>query len=183
MKPAGCPSSKTLNMKTLEPGHTTHCSPKRPRRVPAPAAWLAGLLLTAGHAGAQSLALDWHSIDGGGGTSSGGNFAVSGTIGQADASAAPMTGGVFSLAGGFWSVFAVQRADGPLLLLEIRLTSPTTAVLSWPSPSPGFVLEQNSDLNAANWTPVPGTVSDNGTTRFVTVPVSGSRRFFRLAKP
>ena len=42
-------------------------------------------------------AIDWHTIDGGGGTSTGGpmigvNYSVSGTIGQADAGG-PMTGG------------------------------------------------------------------------------------------
>lgn len=49
--------------------------------------------------------LSWHTIDGGGGTSTGGDFEVSGTIGQPDAGA--MTGGdpgrEFTLAGGFWA--------------------------------------------------------------------------------
>lgn len=44
--------------------------------------------------------LDWHTIDGGGGTSSGGAFALSGTIGQPDAGM--MSGGSFTLVGGFW---------------------------------------------------------------------------------
>lgn len=48
--------------------------------------------------------LSWHTIDGGGATAcTGGNFALGGTIGQPDAQTAPvMTGGSFSLAGGFW---------------------------------------------------------------------------------
>jgi hypothetical protein len=45
--------------------------------------------------------LTWHTIDGGGGTSVGGAFELSGTIGQPDA--ATMSGGGFTLAGGFWS--------------------------------------------------------------------------------
>ncbi len=49
--------------------------------------------------------VDWSSIDGGGGTSSGGGFEVSGTIGQPDASAAEaLSGGDFTLTGGFWPV-------------------------------------------------------------------------------
>jgi len=44
--------------------------------------------------------IDWFAIDGGGGTSTGGVFAVSGTIGQPDAG--EMSGGNYSLAGGFW---------------------------------------------------------------------------------
>ena len=60
-----------------------------------------GLILAAG-ASAQSLEISSYTIDGGGGTSAGGVYSLSGTIGQPDAGG-PMTGGVFELAGGFWS--------------------------------------------------------------------------------
>ncbi len=47
--------------------------------------------------------IPWSTIDGGGSiNSTGGSFALSGTIGQPDAGAA-MTGGSFSLTGGFWA--------------------------------------------------------------------------------
>ena len=60
-------------------------------------------VLSAGSAAvAQPFAINWYTIDGGGGTSTGGTFTLSGTIGQPDASATPMTGGTFSLSGGFW---------------------------------------------------------------------------------
>jgi hypothetical protein len=45
--------------------------------------------------------LDWYTIDGGGGTSSGGDYSLSGTIGQPDAGG--MSGGDYDLSGGFWS--------------------------------------------------------------------------------
>jgi hypothetical protein len=45
--------------------------------------------------------LTWHTIDGGGGTSTGGGYALSGTIGQPDAGV--MSGGDFVLTGGFWT--------------------------------------------------------------------------------
>ena len=45
--------------------------------------------------------IDWYTIDGGGGTSNGGNYVLSGTIGQADA--AESQGSSFIVAGGFWS--------------------------------------------------------------------------------
>lgn len=50
--------------------------------------------------------LSWHTIDGGGGASSGGPYSISGTVGQADANsaAAPMSGGSFEIVGGFWTV-------------------------------------------------------------------------------
>lgn len=42
-------------------------------------------------------------IDGGGGTSAGGEFSLTGTIGQPDANAQSSGGGEFLLAGGFWA--------------------------------------------------------------------------------
>ena len=42
-------------------------------------------------------------IDNGGGTSSGGDFSLTGTIGQHDASTQISNGGDFSLANGFWA--------------------------------------------------------------------------------
>lgn len=61
---------------------------------------LASLLGTAATS-AQPFAIDWYTIDGGGGTSTGGSFTLSGTIGQPDAGPT-MTGGNFALTGGFW---------------------------------------------------------------------------------
>jgi hypothetical protein len=49
---------------------------------------------------------DWYSVDAGGWMwSTGGDFALGGTIGQPDAGsfAAPLTGGDFELVGGFWA--------------------------------------------------------------------------------
>ncbi len=52
--------------------------------------------------------LTWHTIDGGGAMrSTGGDFELSGTIGQPDAGA--MSGGNFTLTGGFW--FEVVPSD------------------------------------------------------------------------
>jgi hypothetical protein len=45
--------------------------------------------------------IPWHTIDGGGGTSSGGTFVIRGTIGQHDAGKS--AGGNFVISGGFWS--------------------------------------------------------------------------------
>jgi len=131
-------------------------------------------------ASAQNFAIDWFSIDGGGGTSAGGNFSLSGTIGQPDAGVT-MTNGGFSLTGGFWSLFAVQTPDAPRLTIQ-RIAASSVRVV-WPSPSTGFVLQQNSDFNTTNWVNAPQAVSDSGTNRFITVNQSDSRRFYRLFKP
>jgi hypothetical protein len=146
--------------------------------------WLAilGVLaLSFSAAHAQNFSIDWHTIDGGGGTSSGGGFSLSGTIGQPEANAQPMTGGAFSLTGGFWSLFAVQTPNAPLLTI-LRLSA-NSARVSWPSPSTGFRLQENTDLNSTNWVNAPQAVSDTGTNRFVTVNPAVGRRFYRLFKP
>ncbi len=57
--------------------------------------------LSFGTALAQDFGLDWWTIDGGGAT--GGCFALGGTIGQLDANTVVMTGGVYTLTGGFWA--------------------------------------------------------------------------------
>lgn len=62
---------------------------------------LAGTLVIADGQDGVAYDLAWHTIDGGGGTSAGGAFALSGTIGQPDAGV-PLTGGAFTLEGGFW---------------------------------------------------------------------------------
>ncbi|MCG3128469.1 MAG: hypothetical protein CHACPFDD_03358 [Phycisphaerae bacterium] len=69
------------------------------------AAAIAALITTVSTASSQTYDINWYTIDGGGGTSSGGTFVLSGTIGQPDANspAAPMTGGTFELVGGFWN--------------------------------------------------------------------------------
>jgi len=55
--------------------------------------------------------IDWHTIDGGGGTSSGGQYVLSGTIGQPDA--AYSAGGHYELLGGFWP-------GGPLCFVDFQ---------------------------------------------------------------
>jgi len=50
---------------------------------------------------AAQYSISWYTIDGGGGTSAGGTYSVSGTIGQPDAGPT-MTGSTYSVTGGFW---------------------------------------------------------------------------------
>ena len=48
--------------------------------------------------------IDWYTVDGGGGTSTGGVYEISGAIGQQDARSSAMTGNMYELTGGFWVV-------------------------------------------------------------------------------
>jgi hypothetical protein len=61
---------------------------------------ITGILSGAASADVLSYSLDWWTVDGGGGTSIGGDYALSGTVGQADANV--LTGDEYTLSGGFW---------------------------------------------------------------------------------
>ena len=125
--------------------------------------------------------LDWSTIDGGGGTSTGGVFTVSGTIGQPDAGG-PMTGGNFSLTGGFWALYAVQTPGAPLL--SIARTATNTVAVFWPSPSTGYQLQVNTNsISSVTWSNVTTTPADNGTTKTVIINPPTGNRFYRLFKP
>jgi hypothetical protein len=123
--------------------------------------------------------IDWSTIDDGGGTSTGGVYTVTGTIGQPDASQQAMTGGDYSLVGGFWSLIAVQTPGAPLL--SIFRTATNTVAVSWPSPSTGWNLQQNANsVSAVTWSDVTGGIQDDGTTKTLIVNPPAGNRFYRL---
>jgi len=141
---------------------------------------LAGAWLIAAGAAAQNYTIDWFTIDGGGGTSTGGVNSVSGTIGQPDAGPT-MSGGDYSLTGGFWALYAVQTPGAPLL--RIITTGANSVVVAWPAPSLGFTLQQNSNLDTSNWLNVTTTPVVVGAENHVSISPLTGRRFYRLSKP
>ena len=143
--------------------------------------WLFALLAGLPTIEAQTFSIDWATIDGGGGTSAGSIYSVSGTIGQPDAG--PMTGGSYSLLGGFWSVVqAVQTStNGPVL--SARLTAPNSVIISWPDSAADFELQQTSDLGAANWIKVAATPATVGSEKQVVISIGNGESFYRLRKP
>jgi hypothetical protein len=120
--------------------------------------------------------LSWSTIDGGGGTSAAGQFTLSGTIGQSDANAVTLTGGKFTLTGGFWSFLSVVQTPGAPLL-KIKLVG-TNAVLSWPLNTSDFILQETPSLSV--WTSTPQPVVDTATEHTVIVPAIGLMKSFRL---
>jgi hypothetical protein len=62
----------------------------------------------------QNYDVTWWTIDNGGGTSTGGNYILSGTLGQPDAGV--LSGGTYSLIGGFWGIDAQRIIHLPLIL-------------------------------------------------------------------
>jgi len=133
-------------------------------------------------ASAQNYSIDWFTIDGGGGTSSGGSYSVSGTIGQPDAGVS--SGGNYTLVGGFWGIIAAVPMPGsPELFITRDLVSGAVTV-QWPNPSTGFALQENADLNnPVGWANVSATPVLVGTNRTVTVPSPLGNRFYRLRNP
>jgi hypothetical protein len=124
---------------------------------------------------AQSYAIDWHTIDGGGGTSTNGPYSLTGTIGQADASG-PMTNGQYSLSGGIWVLpSVVQQPDAPML--TVVPAAPGFALISWTPNTPGFVLQESLTLDPPAWTNSP-----SGATNPVTVPATQTSKIYRLQK-
>jgi len=131
----------------------------------------------------RSYGIDWFTIDGGGGTSTGGVYSVSGTIGQPDAGVA--SGGNYSLLGGFWgAVNVIQIPGAPLLSVE-QLGGGNVRVY-WLLPADGFVLDQTSAVAAppaaVSWSQVPFAYQTNATQISVTVAPSGNK-FYRLRHP
>src|SRR5690348_8813623 len=143
------------------------------------------LLLVCGVAGlasasAQNYSIDWSKISGGGGTSTGGVYSVSGTIGQHDAGVT-LTGGNYTLTGGFWALISVVQTPGlPKLIIT---HSGTSAIVSWPDPATNsYTLQQTANLAAGNggWATSGYTVSwANGTNSITNAPPVGNL-FFRL---
>ena len=119
--------------------------------------------------------IDWFKIAGGGGTSAGGAYSVSGTIGQPDAGT--MSGGPFTLTGGFWALpVAVQSSNAPTLL--ITGGAPGWATISWTPATPGFVLQVSDTLTPPAW-----TNALSAGTNPVSIPATLPVRYYRLSRP
>jgi len=129
---------------------------------------------------AQTYAINWYKVAGGGGTSSNGQYSVSGTIGQPDASGA-MTGGSYSVTGGFWSLIAVVQTEG---VPSLTIThSGNSVIVSWANTG-SFTLQQNSNLSAtAGWAATGYSVSTSNGTNSITITPPAGKLFFRLHNP
>jgi hypothetical protein len=125
--------------------------------------------------------IDWFTLGGGGGTSTGGVYSVQGTIGQADAG--QLSGGQYALSGGFWSIVAAIQTPGAPTL-SVVLTNGLVRV-SWPQPAPNWVLEQTSTLTGTPplWTGIGPPYQTNTTHHYLTVPSAQGHTFYRLKKP
>lgn len=143
----------------------------------------AGFLFATTAAFAQTYSIDWYRIDGGGGTSSGGNYTLTGTIGQADAG--KLSGGNYTLTGGFLSVVTAIQTPGAPRLKVTR--SGNDVLISWPDPSTDFVLQVAGSLatpsSSTIWNTSGTQVSTNNGEKQITISAPVGNRYFRLQKP
>jgi hypothetical protein len=136
---------------------------------------------------AQPFTLLSHTIDGGGGVSSGGRFQLVSTMGQPDARSS-LTDGCFSIDPGFWGADAPVTMPGPPTLRVrrdvnyIRVSFPPGCghwVLQWTrtlAPDPALTVW--TDDPAENLHPADGELA-----RDFHIPSWGPVLFFRLRQP
>ena len=147
---------------------------------------LLGLLFAGVLSVPAQYTVPWSKIAGGGATtpSTGGVYAVSGTLGQPDASGA-LAGGPYSVSGGFWPGL-LQTPGAPLLRAQ-SLAGGSVRIF-WPLPATGFVLDQTTALAAPpaaiGWSQVSAaTYQTNATHISITVPPGVGSKFYRLRHP
>ena len=132
------------------------------------------------NATAQSYSIDWYKIAGGGGTSTGATYQVIGTIGQPDAGGA-MSGGSYSVTGGFWSLISVVQTAGLPNLVVMH--SGGGVIISWPNTG-SYTLQQHANLALANgWATSGYTISTANGTNSITITSPAGNLFFRLSNP
>jgi hypothetical protein len=93
-----------------------------------------------------------------------------------------MSGGNYTITGGFWSLLAVVQTPGAPLLTITH--SGNNVIVSWPVSPGGFTLQQNGNLaNAAGWSTYGGTASTNNGVNSITLAPPVGNLFFRLSNP
>jgi hypothetical protein len=108
---------------------------------------------------------------------------VSGTIGQPDAG--QMSGGHYTLEGGFWSIIAAVQTPGAPRLSILR-TATNTILVSWSAPAEGWMLHATTNLTGVPiyWTEIPPPYQTNGLTNInFTEQTPAGNKFYRLHKP
>jgi hypothetical protein len=76
--------------------------------------------------GGSGYSIGRYTVDNGGGTSTGGNYTLSGSIGQPEAHNVSATGGSYTLRGGFWVIPVIGVPITPVDLYSTGFTPPYT---------------------------------------------------------
>jgi hypothetical protein len=124
--------------------------------------------------------ITWSTIDGGGGTSTGGVYTVSGTIGQPDAGR--LSGGNFTLDGGFWGLIAAVQTPGvPWLTITLNPQLSTLSV-SWPVSDSSWQLQAATNLVSGGCTWSGCAYVTNGANCVYVESLPVGSKFYRLEK-
>ena len=124
-----------------------------------------------------SFDLSWNTVDGGGGTSSGGGYTLSGTIGQPDAGA--LSGGGYTLLGGFWGGLLATPSPTPTATptstaTPTRTATPTVTPTSSRTPTatltPTGALPTATPTRTPTVTPTPTATSPAPSPTFTPTP-------------
>lgn len=139
------------------------------------------LLASALVASAQNYSINPSVIPGGGGASSNAQYSVTGSIGQIGAGSIS-SGGSYSVTGGFWTLIAVvQTTNAPTLGIT---HSSGAVVISWPTPTASWTLQQNTNLAVAGgWVTSSFPVNTTNGVSSITITSATGNLFFRLAQP
>jgi hypothetical protein len=139
-----------------------------------------GVLLLPFISQAQSYSIDWYKVAGGGGTSTNEQYALSGTVGQPDASGA-LSGGGYTVVGGFWSLISVVQTPGTPNLVVSHAGNNVT--VSWPDTG-SYTLQQNPNVaNPAGWVTSSYLITPANGSNSITVTSPTGNLFFRLHNP
>ncbi len=69
------------------------------------------------------------------------------------------------------------------MFLQIQITATNTAVIAWPAPATGWVLQQSDTLAPANWINSSFAPRALGAQNQVIIPQPAGNKFFRLVHP
>lgn len=148
---------------------------------------LAALLIELGLSSllGQSYSIDRFAIAGGGGTSTGGNFTLNGTLGQPDAGT--MSGGNYSLAGGFWGASQTPPPAGSVII-KVWLVGGQVRLRFTGIPGRTYDIERASSVTGP-WRPnnqpfATITMPIDGVAEFVdTTGLTSPQSFYRTSTP
>jgi hypothetical protein len=130
----------------------------------------------------QSYIIDRFTIDGGGGPNTGGRFSLDGTIGQPDAGA--MSGGNYSLVGGFWGASQTPPA-GDSMIIKVRVVAGQVRLTFTGIPGRTYYVERAHSVTGPWPDRFPAiTMPVDGVVEFVdTIAFPFPQSFYRTSTP
>ena len=133
------------------------------------------------HLQGGELAIDWFTISGGAGSSSGGTLEVAGTAGQP--ALAQASGGGFTLDGGFWTLSTSSSNQPPQLVMP-QISSNALSFGFQTVNGQSYTVQTNADLLHGAWGAYTNLIGD-GTLWQFSFPLTDGvpRLFFRVAEP